>query len=269
MVVFSGILIRTNVTIVTNEEKSMPGIPGIARDVTAAVLASAILQALDEGEVQQRLQSIEELLSSDKATNALEYLSRQNEADLLSVINVPIAGSTPLRLSLHGRKYAWLWVPNGGEAVTIRQPGVSPVALTLSTGWNNLPVSDGAEIWLTSASATIDMLYRCTNALLPSSSGSATSSGIPDASSTLSSVAAATSSTTLAAGNSSRKAFYVYNDSSSAMYLAFAATATTTAYTVKVPANNFFEMPTSPVYTGAISGIWDTATGNARITEMS
>lgn len=86
---------------------------------------------------------------------------------------------------------------------------------------------------------------------------------------TLSNVAASATSVSILASNTSRKGAIIQNDSSSAMYLAYAATASTTAYTVKIPANTGFEMPITPVYTGAMSAVWDTATGSARITELS
>jgi hypothetical protein len=86
---------------------------------------------------------------------------------------------------------------------------------------------------------------------------------------TLSNVAASATTVSILASNASRKGAIIQNDSSSAMYLAYAATASTTAYTVKIPANTGFEMPITPVYTGAMSAVWDTATGSARITELS
>lgn len=92
---------------------------------------------------------------------------------------------------------------------------------------------------------------------------------LTSATSVLTTVGASATSVVILAANASRKGMYLYNDSSSAMYLAFAATASTTAFTVKIPAGNFFEMPTQPVYTSTISAVWDSATGNARITELT
>lgn len=43
----------------------------------------------------------------------------------------------------------------------------------------------------------------------------------------------------------------------------------TGALTVQIAAQGFFEMPTIPVYTGAIFGIWAAANGNVRITELA
>lgn len=88
------------------------------------------------------------------------------------------------------------------------------------------------------------------------------------ANSVLSSVAGSASSVTLFASNPAAQMRFVTNDSTASLYLAYAATATTSAYTVLLPANAYWEAP-RPIYTGAISGIWGSATGNARLTEIS
>ncbi len=96
-----------------------------------------------------------------------------------------------------------------------------------------------------------------------------TASQLTSATATLTNVAGSATSVSILTSNTARKGMAVYNDSSSAMYLAYASSSSTTTYTVKIPANNLFEMPVTPVYTGAMSALWDTATGNARITELS
>jgi hypothetical protein len=84
---------------------------------------------------------------------------------------------------------------------------------------------------------------------------------------TLTSVAANQSSVSLLASNANRLAATLYNDSTSQVYIAFAATATTTAFTIKLMPNTFWEVTSD--WTGAISGIWNNANGSMRITEMS
>ena len=84
----------------------------------------------------------------------------------------------------------------------------------------------------------------------------------------LTSVASSVSSVTIAAANTARRMLLIYNDSTSVLYLAYAATATATAFTIKLPAASLYEMP-SPVYTGIVTGIWSSANGSARVTEMS
>lgn len=83
----------------------------------------------------------------------------------------------------------------------------------------------------------------------------------------LSSVAASATSVPLLAANPDRASASVYNESTSVLYLALAATASATAYTVAIPASGYYEL-VAPAYTGAISGIWASANGNARITEV-
>jgi hypothetical protein len=51
------------------------------------------------------------------------------------------------------------------------------------------------------------------------------------------------------------------------MYLKLGATASATSFTTKMNPGAYYEVPFG--YTGAIDGIWDTATGNARITELA
>jgi hypothetical protein len=83
------------------------------------------------------------------------------------------------------------------------------------------------------------------------------------------SIAAATSSTTLLAANATRKQALTFNDSTANLYLDLTGgTASTTSYTVKVGPGGYFEIPW-PVYTGAVTGIWDSAAGSARVTELT
>jgi hypothetical protein len=85
---------------------------------------------------------------------------------------------------------------------------------------------------------------------------------------TRTSVAGANADTSLLASNATRKGATVYNDSSVVLYLALgAAAASITDYTVQVQSNGYYEVPSS--YTGEIRGIWASATGNARITELT
>lgn len=84
----------------------------------------------------------------------------------------------------------------------------------------------------------------------------------------LTSPAASASTAVLVAASANRKGVIITNEGSTILYLAFAATASTSAYTVQVPATTgqFTLDPTSG-YGGPISGIWaGSPTGNARVT---
>jgi hypothetical protein len=84
---------------------------------------------------------------------------------------------------------------------------------------------------------------------------------------TLSSPAASASSAVLVTATNSRRGVIIFNEGSTALYLAFAATATTSAYTTQVAANGVFTLDPVSNYGGPISGIWaGSPTGNARVT---
>jgi hypothetical protein len=96
---------------------------------------------------------------------------------------------------------------------------------------------------------------------------------------TLASVAASITSVTLAAASAmvlgstaGRMGLIVVNDSATGtLYLAYKATAAITgasAYTFKIAPGETWTMP-APLYNGQISGIWDVASGAARITALS
>lgn len=86
------------------------------------------------------------------------------------------------------------------------------------------------------------------------------------ATATLARVATSTTSATLLAANAARVMGTVVNDSAGVLTVAFSASAASaTAFTVKIAANGYYEFP-QPIYTGAVTGVLDTGTGNAQIT---
>lgn len=85
--------------------------------------------------------------------------------------------------------------------------------------------------------------------------------------STLTTVASVATSTAILPINTNRKDVKIHNNSTSRLYLAFGVTASLTAFTVLLEAGGFYEMAIA--YTGAISGIWSSANGNALITELT
>lgn len=59
----------------------------------------------------------------------------------------------------------------------------------------------------------------------------------------------------------------IHNDSTAILYVKFGTTATTSSYTVKMVADAYYEVPFG--YTGRIDGIWASANGAARVTEIT
>jgi hypothetical protein len=86
---------------------------------------------------------------------------------------------------------------------------------------------------------------------------------------TLANVAASATSVTLFSAREGVSKRSIWNDSTSVLYVNLAgATASTTACSVKIPADGYYEFP-SPTADGIITGIWATATGTARTTEVA
>lgn len=100
-------------------------------------------------------------------------------------------------------------------------------------------------------------------------SGTVTSSAVTVSTSTLSSVNNAVTSTSLLASNASRKGMFFYNDSATDCNVAFAASASATAYSIKLTAGAHFTWPDANLmYTGAVSAICTLASGAIRATEF-
>ena len=84
---------------------------------------------------------------------------------------------------------------------------------------------------------------------------------------TLSNVAASASSVTVLASNTARRGAAVHNDSTAILYLKFGSTASATSFTVKMQPDEYYEVPFG--YSGILTGIWVSATGSARVTEVT
>jgi len=87
---------------------------------------------------------------------------------------------------------------------------------------------------------------------------------------TLSNVSDSATNVTVLAANSARLGCVIFNDSSAILYLKFGTTASTTSFTVKLLANDTYEMGGPHLYSGIIDGIWASAPGGAaRVTELT
>ncbi len=158
-----------------------------------------------------------------------------------------------------------LGIDAGGRLTTIMQ-AVAGTALAADQGNTELRVSTyiktstAGDTALTAGQATMANSLPVTMA----------SDQTPKVTSTVTktSVAAATSDTAILASNSSRKGAKFYNDSTAICYLSEGSgAASTSSYTVQIPANGFYEMPPEPLVTVAYRAIWSAANGNLRVTE--
>jgi hypothetical protein len=149
-----------------------------------------------------------------------------------------------------------------------------------ATGYRIYGRATGAELFIAEVSGTT-LTYTDDGSITPAGAMptantarivTVTESAKP-ATGTVSSVAGSASSVTLLAANAARKGATVTNDSSALLYVKLAASAaSTSSYTVVLAGAaaapfSYMEVPFS--YTGEIRGIWASATGNARVTELT
>src|SRR5690242_12049017 len=92
-------------------------------------------------------------------------------------------------------------------------------------------------------------------------------SGSGASTATLSSVASSASSVKVLDANTGRLGATIFNESTAILYVKLGTTASTSSYTVQVAASGYYEVPFQ--YSGRIDGIWASANGNARVTELT
>jgi len=80
-------------------------------------------------------------------------------------------------------------------------------------------------------------------------------------------IASSITNVTLLSANTARLGATIFNDSTSNLGLKLGATASATSFTVKMQPDSYFEVPFG--YYGIIDGIWNSAVGSARITELT
>lgn len=83
--------------------------------------------------------------------------------------------------------------------------------------------------------------------------------------STLANVSGSASSVTLVASNTDRRKVIMYNDSTADCYVKYGTTASATSFTWLMAAGSHIE---EDCYNGIITGIWTSATGSMRVTEV-
>lgn len=180
------------------------------------------------------------------------------------------AGDTPVLVDSSGRVYVNV---NSLPALAAGSANIGGVEIFDSGGTNKLAVDASGRLTLIpNASTNVAQLGGTTTSTNSGTIDGGTLRTVQGgaATGTKTSVAGSASSVTILASNTSRKGALIYNDSTALLYLDLSGgTASTSSYSVQVPSQGFFEAPGPAVYTGAITGIWASATGNARVTEFS
>lgn len=96
----------------------------------------------------------------------------------------------------------------------------------------------------------------------PAQAGTAAVTGVDDSA----------TSVTLIAASTAREGLSVHNNSTSDMYIKYggAASIASGGYTVKIPGDGYWEMPSDSMYTGVLHAIWSANTsGYANVTQVT
>jgi|CXWL01.1.fsa_nt_gi hypothetical protein len=155
------------------------------------------------------------------------------------------------------------------------------VEVVISHVNDSIKIGDGTDLLAINADGTIDIKNITGVISLPT--GAATSakqdtgntsianvdSKLTASTSTMTGINRSNVSQTVLAANSNRKGFMFHNDTGAVCYIAFAATASTAAFTIRLTTNSFYESA-QPCYTGIISVIWGTnGTNQLLVTELT
>lgn len=139
------------------------------------------------------------------------------------------------------------------------------MSVTLKSG----VTTDIATVDVTSKALRVTQ-YDTTGAVITplASGGSVIATPVPSATDTNTTVAASAASVAILAANAARLGASVFNDSTVILYLRLnAGAASTSTYNVQVAPGFYYEFPFR--YVGAATGIWASATGNARVAEFT
>jgi hypothetical protein len=154
-------------------------------------------------------------------------------------------------------------IQDGGNSITVD----GTVAATQSGTWNIgtvTTITNVVHVDDNSSSLTVDDGGSSITV-----DGTITATSDTSATATISNVSGSASSVTILASNASRKKALVYNDSTAILYLLFGTgTASATNFSEKLFPEDSYELDV-PVFTGQLTGVWASATGAARVTELT
>lgn len=79
-------------------------------------------------------------------------------------------------------------------------------------------------------------------------------------------VSASVTTVTLMDPDDARCHGQIFNDSSSVLFVRWGAAASTSLFSLKIPAQGYYEFPRILPYVGLVTGVWATAVGKALVT---
>lgn len=163
--------------------------------------------------------------------------------------------SVPVAATIQGTPAVTL--TSGTVTANIGTSGSLALDATLTGGSARSRLTDGTNLATVKAASTAPLVTDTALVVAQALPGT----------STRTSTTASTTSTTLLSANTLRKGATITNESTATLYLGLGLNASTTNYSVQLPAAAYYEVPYG--FVGPISGIWTSATGSARLTELT
>jgi hypothetical protein len=169
----------------------------------------------------------------------------------ISTTEVPVASISFVTPNTQALPFRFQQV-NGATVTGTPSMSIGAAAVH-DTGKNNIQISDGTYPWRKS---TVDAYGNQNVKLAPAGTGS------------IASAAVTTATSVVSAANANRLWGSVTNSGGTPVYLALAATATLTAYTLVLQPGDYYELPNDITYTGPISALTATGSGSLSITTV-
>jgi hypothetical protein len=156
---------------------------------------------------------------------------------------------------------------SGTITANIGTTGGLALDATLTGGTQTTRITDGTNTATVKAASTAAVAADKALVVAISPNNSITAAPAKSTTGTSSNVASSATNVTLLASNANRLGATIYNDSNKRLYLKLGATASATSFTQILFGQGYYEVPAN--YSGIIDGIWESANGSARITELT
>lgn len=192
-------------------------------------------------------------------SNQIQQPTRPTDTQPISVDELPL----PAGAATEAKQ-----LPDNHQVSVSNFPATQTVAGTVELGSATLTALESVSVQNTVNVQATDLDIRNLSSAQDSVSvaGTVSITGQPSTG-TNTSVSGSTSQVTLLASNANRKGATIYNDSIlNALKISLGATVTANNFTVVIASSGYYELPFG--YTGIVTGIFNTATGAARITEV-
>lgn len=171
-------------------------------------------------------------------------------------------------------------IGDGGSSITVDSAQLpaalgqttmaGSLAVAIASDQSAIPVSDGGGALTVDNGGTFAVQASITGGTVVATQATTwTVTHTKSSSASHANVASSASSVTLLSSNSSRVGCYIYNDSTQILRIKFGSSASATSMVLPLKPQGVYEMPQVSPYTGIITGIWDSADGSARVTELT